>query len=56
MQNFITLAAFFLEEKQGPRRKERKKENAKYYGHYVALAHTLGLYQNDDKNSGHFVT
>ena len=41
MQNLLTLATFFLLEKQGPQRKERKKKNAKYYGHYITLAHAL---------------
>ena len=43
MQNFMVLAAFFLVEKKGPRKRERRKKrnNAKYYGHYVALALAL---------------
>ena len=50
MQNFITLAAFFLVEKQGPQREEeeeRIRKNAKFYGHYVVLSHALRLDQND---------
>ena len=38
MQKFRTLAAFFLVEKQQPRREE--EENAKYYGHFGAGART----------------
>ena len=38
MQNFVTLAAFFLVEKYGPRKK-KKTNNARKYGHYVALAY-----------------
>ena len=43
MQKFVFLATFFLLEKKGPRKRERreKTKNAKYYGHYVALAHAL---------------
>ena len=41
MQKFRTLAAFFLVEKQQPRReREKKKKNAKYYGHFGAGART----------------
>ena len=43
MQKFRTLAAFFLVEKQWPEKKERrKKNNAKYYGHYVVCTALLG--------------
>ena len=50
MQYFVFLAAFFLVEKKGARKEERRREkkdkNAKYYGHYVALAHALRSDQN----------
>ena len=46
MPNFMVLATFFLVEKKGPwkreEREKKKRNNAKYYGHYVApLAHAL---------------
>ena len=41
MQSFVFLATFFLVEKKGPQKERKKPTNAKYYGHYVALAHAL---------------
>ena len=38
MQNFITVAAFFLVENKGLGESEN---NAKHYGHFIALAHAL---------------
>ena len=34
----MVLATFFLVEKKGPQKEERKRNNAKYYGHYVCAS------------------